>query len=210
MPVEIDDFLRLARGVIHIGANTGQERDVYEHYGLRVLWVEPIPAVFEELELNLTGYERQKALQALVTEEDFVPCQFHVSNNEGLSSSLLALKHHRDIWPEVNFIETIELPSITLPTLLHQAAIDAADYDVLVMDTQGSELRILQGALPVLPHFNYIKTEAPDFEAYAGCCQLAELDAFLSQHGFRELACEQFASRAAGGSYYDLVYQKIT
>ena len=138
-----------------------------------------------------------------------MPCQFHVSNNEGLSSSLLALKHHRDIWPEVDFIETITLSSITLATLLRKAEIDAADYDVLVMDTQGSELRVLQGALPVLPHFKFIKTEAPDFEAYEGCCRLAELDAFLSQHGFCEVAREPFASRAAGGSYYDVVYQRV-
>ncbi len=208
MGVDADDFLKLATGVIHVGANTGQERDVYAHYGVRVLWVEPILTVFEELQQNLNGYERQQALQALVTEADFMPCQFHVSNNEGLSSSLLSLKLHRDIWPEVDFIETIELQSVTLPTLLRQAEIDAPDYDVLVMDTQGSELRVLQGALPVLSHFKFIKTEAPDFEAYADCCQLAELDAFLSQHGFREVAREQFASRPAGGSYYDVVYRK--
>ena len=67
MAVEADDFLKRATGVIHIGANTGQERDVYAHYGLRVLWVEPIPTVFEELKENLNGYERQQALQALVT-----------------------------------------------------------------------------------------------------------------------------------------------
>ncbi len=210
MQTDPDNFLSQVSGVIHVGANTGQERDLYQHYDLRVLWIEPIPAVFEELQLNLNGYERQQALEALVTEQDFALCQFHISNNEGLSSSILALKHHRDIWPEVDFVETLDLFSITLTTLLQRAKIDAADYDVLVMDTQGSELRVLQGALLLLPNFKFIKTEAPDFEAYEGCCQLAELEAFLSQHGFREVAREQFASRAAGGSYYDVVYQRVT
>lgn len=40
---------RRGDGVVHVGANLGQERELYEHYGLNVLWVEPIPEVFEQL-----------------------------------------------------------------------------------------------------------------------------------------------------------------
>ena len=58
-------------------------------------------------------------------------------------------------------------------------------FPALVMDTQGSELLVLRGADPRLPSFAFIKTEVADFEAYSGCCQLAEVTAFLSARGFR-------------------------
>src|SRR5512142_1548427 len=51
-----DAFLRRVRGVVHVGANTGQERDTYEKFGLDVLWIEPIPDVFQQLKTYLDGY----------------------------------------------------------------------------------------------------------------------------------------------------------
>ena len=41
-----DDFLRDVTGVVHVGANTGQERDKYARHGLSVIWVEPIPDIY--------------------------------------------------------------------------------------------------------------------------------------------------------------------
>jgi hypothetical protein len=35
-------FLRDVTGVIHVGANTGQERFLYRLFGLNVIWIEPI------------------------------------------------------------------------------------------------------------------------------------------------------------------------
>jgi len=201
-------FLRRVHGVIHVGANTGQERHLYEKHGLRVLWIEPIPEIFEKLKANLAAFPPQRALQGLVTDQDGADYSFHVSNNDGLSSSLLDFNQHKDIWPDVTFEKTITLRSHTLSSLLEQERIDPADYDALVMDTQGSELLVLQGAAPLLKHFTYIKTEVPDFEAYAGCCRVADIAQFLERHGFKELSRFPFALHPHGGRYYDVVYQR--
>jgi FkbM family methyltransferase len=199
-------FLRSARGVIHVGANVGQERELYRRYDLEVLWIEPIPDVFARLRANIAAFPRQRALQRLVTDRDDASYEFNVANNDGESSSILALKEHRDVWPKVQFTRTITLNSTTLATLLARERIDAARYDALVMDTQGSELLVLHGAEPVLGHFKFIKTEVPDFEAYAGCAQLADIERFLRDRGYEELARNRFASRPGGGHYYDVVY----
>ncbi|MEO8465542.1 MAG: FkbM family methyltransferase [Gammaproteobacteria bacterium] len=98
--------------------------------------------------------------------------------------------------------------SVTLPTLLEREGLDIMRYDTLVMDTQGSELLVLAGAAGLLPGFAFIKTEVPAFEAYEGCAQLAEFAAFMAARGFAELARNRFASRAAGGNYYDVIYQR--
>ena len=201
-------FLRAARGVIHVGANVGQERDLYRRYGLEVLWIEPIPDVFVRLRANIAAYPRQRALERLVTDRDDEIYEFNVASNDGESSSILPLKEHHDVWPEVRFTRTIKLKSSTLATLLARENVDAARYDALVMDTQGSELLVLRGAEPVLEHFRFIKTEVPDFEAYAGCARLEDIERFMRERGYQELARNRFASRPGGGHYYDVVYAK--
>jgi 2-O-methyltransferase len=203
-----DRFLRSARGVVHVGANVGQERELYERHALNVLWIEPIPEVFAKLKANVAGFRRQRALECLVTDRDDAWYEFHVANNQGESSSILALKDHKDVWPKVEFTRTIKLRSATLATLLARERIDLADYDALVMDTQGSELSVLHGAEPVLGQFKFIKTEVPDFEAYEGCAQLEDVERFVTGHGFTELSRNAFARHPGGGRYYDVVYRR--
>ncbi len=201
-------FLQHAHGVIHVGANSGQERDVYRKYQQPVVWIEPIAEVFATLTRNLRDYPQQRAFRYLITDKENETYSFHIANNNGASSSILDLKLHKDIWPGVKFEKTISLTSTTLPTMLAKENLRPADYDALVMDTQGSELLVLQGARPILDGFRFIKTEAPDFEAYAGCCMVAELTDFLSVEGFREMSRSKFAEHAGGGSYFDVVYQR--
>ena len=38
-------YLKNISGIIHIGANEGQEREKYKKYSLSVIWVEPIPQI---------------------------------------------------------------------------------------------------------------------------------------------------------------------
>jgi len=203
-----DSFLRDVSGVIHVGANYGQEREQYNNFGLRVIWVEPIPEVFSELKRNIREFSNQRAYQALVTDVDGKEYKFHISNNNGASSSILEFKQHKDIWPNVNYTASISLNSITLASLLRKERIDPCDYQALIMDTQGSELLVLQGSVPVLENFKYIKTEVPDFESYEGCCQLVDINAFMKKHGYIEFSCNKFASREAGGDYFDIVYRR--
>lgn len=203
-----DRFLEHVSGVIHVGANTGQERVLYHRFNLRVIWIEPIPRVFDELSANLRGYPNQRAIRSLVTDRDGEEYRFHIANNNGASSSILDLKGHMDIWPEVSYKETILLKSTTLASLFETENIDPSGYQALIVDTQGSELLVLRGSVPVLHGFEYIKTEVPDFESYAGCCQLSDMDAFMYQHGYVQLSRSKFASRPQGGSYFDILYKK--
>lgn len=113
-----------------------------------------------------------------------------------------------DIWPDVNYKETILLKSTTLASLFDRERIDPSNYQALIMDTQGSELLVLQGSIPLLHNFEYIKTEVPDFESYADCCQLSDINAFMNQHGYIEFSRNKFASWPQGGSYFDIIYKR--
>lgn len=201
-------FLREVKGVIHVGAHIGQERSLYAQYRLKVLWVEPIPELFAALSENISAMPDQRAVRALVTDFDDKMYSFYVTNNEGKSSSIFSLSLHKDVWPEVAEQKTIQMTSVTLPTLLATERLDSSDYDALVLDTQGSELMVLKGAESMLRSFSFIKTEVADFAAYEGGCQLPEMESYLTQLGFVEYARNQIASHPAGGAYYDIVYRR--
>jgi FkbM family methyltransferase len=203
-----DKFLKEVSGVVHVGANLGQERELYSKHGLSVVWIEPIPEIFNQLQANLQGYKKQVAYQAHVTDVDDKEYEFHVANNSGASSSILELKEHKDIWPEVNYTKTISLRSITLSSLFEKEKVDGSKYQALIMDTQGSELLVLRGTLPILNKFKFIKVEVPDFESYEGCCQLSDINKFMIEQGYKEFSRNKFASRAEGGNYFDVVYKK--
>ncbi|MBP6311054.1 MAG: FkbM family methyltransferase [Flavobacteriales bacterium] len=206
--VGLDVFMRHTDGVLHVGANEGQERQIYHEQGLKVLWIEALPDVFEKLLHNLKHYPDQTGLKYLFTDVDDKNYTFHIANNGGASSSIFDFKEHGDIWPDVKMERTIELQSRTLASVVAEHAIDLAQYQTLVMDTQGSELLVLKGAVSVLEQFRYIKTEVADFEVYAGCCTLNDLGEFLGHHGFNEVARNCFAERPEGGKCYDVLYER--
>ena len=202
-------YLKNISGVIHVGANTGQERDLYYKHNLNVIWVEPIPTVFNKLKENIKDFKNQKAIKALITNKDNVEYKFNIANNNGASSSILTFKDHKDIWPDVFYEDTILLKSITLEKLIEKEGINCNDYQALVLDTQGSELLVLKGSTSILKHFKYIATEVADFESYKDCCTLADIKVFMDEHNFKEEYRSKFAERKEGGNYYDILFKRV-
>jgi len=203
---DIDHYLRGVTGVVHVGANTGQERPIYRDHGLNVLWIEPLPDIFEKLQRNIELFPNQKAIRALLTDSNGQEYTFNIANNEGASSSIFELARHREIWPDVDYVSSTTMTSTTLDAILDQDP--AQQYDALVIDTQGSELLVLKGACRSLPRFTYIKTEAADFESYQSGTQVRELVSFLGGAGFRLVKSVRFAKSQKGGQYFELLFKK--
>lgn len=208
--IDIDDvssFLKHSRGVIHVGANKGQERYLYDSLGLDVLWIEPIPAICKRLRRNVAGFRKQRVLEALLLDQPGTQVVLHVANNGGASSSIFDFKLHTDIWPDVRYTHDLPLTSKTLPGLLHESGIEVGRYDALLIDTQGSELLILQGARDILSAFRFIQVEAADFAAYDGAATTGQITTFLNEAGFRFLSSRRLAVHDGGGTYCDMVFE---
>lgn len=182
---------------------------MYARYGLKVAWVEPIPDIFRELQSNLTDLPDQTAYNCLIAAQDGMKYEFHVSDNEGSSSSILEpSKQLAEEWTKISFY-SIELEALSLPTFIRTNGINLASFDILVLDAQGAELLILEGAKEILSCFRYIKSEAVNFEVYSGCCQLPELDAFLSKHRFKQKGRFILSRSPKGGRQWDVLYQRV-
>ena len=201
------NFLSDVRSIIHVGANEGQERDLYAEHNLSVLWVEALPTVYAILDANLTTYPRQRAVQALVTDKAGQRHIFHVSSNIAASSSIYNFALHRDIWPDVVFTHDVELISDTLDAIIKRQEFRKS-ADALVMDVQGAELLVLLGAEKLVKQVRYIKTEAADFNSYEGGTNVNELIVHLTKCGFDLVEREAFAEHPAGGRYYELLFKR--
>jgi FkbM family methyltransferase len=198
--------MKTLKGIIHVGANTGQERDDYARHGLNVLWIEPVPWVFKELKSAISTYPKQQALEYLALDNDDDTVAMHISNNDSLSSSVMDFALHRDVWPSVHFTRDIKVQSHKLDTIVDKERVDLGNYDGLVLDTQGSELRVLKGAERVLRHVRMVKIEVADFEAYAGCPRPEDIAGILQAYGLKEFTRASFAAHRSGGHYYDIIY----
>ncbi len=199
-------FLRSCRSVVHVGANTGQERDLYARDNLDVLWIEPIPAVYAQLVHNIREYPHQRALQALITNRAGDMRTLNIASNNGASSSILDFALHKDIWPEIGYVSQMEIETTTLDDLKRGGAL--GPVDAVIMDAQGSEHLVIEGASDVLASARYVKAECADFESYVGCATLEALSEMLNARGFQSVRKDAFAHRSAGGTYYDVLFRK--
>ena len=113
---------------------------------------------------------------------------------------------HQDVWPSVHFMRDIEIQSRKLDTIMDREHINLADYDGLVLDTQGSELLVLKGAQRVLRNMQMVQVEVADFEAYVGCPSPAQIADFLGACGLTEWRRISFAKHSDGRHYYDIIF----
>ncbi len=197
------DFLDSARGVIHVGAHTGQERDLYGD--LPVAWVEASPLVYQVLCEQTAGKPKQTAYQYLIA--DGKPYRFGLSNNAAQSSSIFDFAQHKAMWPGVGHVASTRLDSITLRDFIDWHHIDLDAFDTLVLDVQGAELLALQGAGDYLRRFRWVQAEAADFEAYHGGCQLRDIDEYMAAHGFLREQLHCCKAMEGVGSYYEAVWR---
>lgn len=203
-----DSFFKKIDGVIHVGANEGQERFYYQKCGLNVIWVEPIPTVYAQLKNNIKNIQGQIAYQCLLTDADDKDFEFQIIGDNGESSSIFELADHQDVWPDVRRTGSMHLKSLTLSTLVKNEKIDLSNYQGLVLDTQGAELLVLRGAENILHNFSYIKLEAADFNLYQNGCLLDEIVAYLKKFNFQEKKRSDFAQHSSGGRCYDVIFYR--
>jgi FkbM family methyltransferase len=195
MPFQLFDVIRdlglpAPRGVLQVGASYGQEMGWFVDNGIQAgVFIEPLPEPFAVLSQSCRQRPNFVAVNALCAETTGERVNFHVASNGGMSSSMLAPKNHLQEFDFVRFDQQVELVSNRLDHVIaflrangHGAACDA--LDLLYMDTQGAELRVLRGAGPVLEGINVVLTEVTRNQMYDGAPALGELMAFLEPQGF--------------------------
>ncbi|QFU74440.1 FkbM family methyltransferase [Halioglobus maricola] len=172
------------RGIIHVGANTGQEFEVYRSSEARhVVYVEPISTVYKKLKEKVEQQPGHVALQAVCSDVSGEKVSFNISSNNGESSSMLGLGNHGKLYPGIKYVGSEEHITTQLDQLLADRWQDA-DFNVLVVDTQGADLKVLQGASRLLDTLEVVYVEIAEIRLYEGGCVWTEIFELLSDKGF--------------------------
>jgi FkbM family methyltransferase len=179
-------------GIMHLGAHRGTEAEIYNWFGKNVIWIEASPEIFENLEENLFFYKNQKAVQALLNDKDDEILKFNISNYDGACSSMFEFTNEiqkSEQWKNRNhkMINSINLKSITLDTLLKNENIVPKNFDHWVLDLQGAELLVLKGSEKSLKDCNSLLIEVSTKQFYNNSSLWIEVKEWLNKRGFKNL-----------------------
>jgi len=175
---ELFSFFKVnVKGILHIGAHKCEELETYLKYTTvdKILWIEAIESLIKQ---NLEINPLLNIVNAVVSDEDGKDIEFKIANLTNCSS-ILDLKYHKEIHPEVEIVETISMKTKTIQTLYKENNINPTKYNTLIMDIQGAELLALKGMGNILNNIDIIYVEVNEKELYEGCCKLEDLDTFL-------------------------------
>tara|TARA_Y100000590_G_scaffold470209_1_gene662772 strand:- start:5064 stop:5783 length:720 start_codon:yes stop_codon:yes gene_type:complete len=196
-------------GIIHMGAHRGGEAPIYDWFQKKVIWIEANPKIFNDLNQNIQEYYNQKAYNYLLSNVDNELKEFNISNNDGASSSIFKFGNlsvgNESQWKERNLkmVNVIKLKSISLDTFVEENKIDIELYNHWVLDLQGAELLVLNGAENSLKKCKSIFIEVSQGEVYKDGAQWNEIKSFLHKKNFKN-------SWDIEGSHTSVLFKKIT
>lgn len=165
-------------GVIVAGAHYAEEHPDYVAAGIkRFVYIEPCAAAFNMLKNKFAAHHHIQLFNYACGEVECEQVMYTGSQNEGQSNSLLKMAKHTQIHPGIT------LPNTELVTVKRLDSLGLAHkgYQLLVMDCQGFEGRVLRGATETLKQMNYVYTEVNRDEVYQGCTLVDELDELLHE-----------------------------
>jgi len=186
-----------ADGCIHVGAHYAQEHPDYVTAGIkRFVYIEPCAATFNVLKNKFAGHHHIHLFNVACGEIEGQQVMYTGSQNEGQSNSLLKMQKHLEIHPGIT------LPNTELVTVKRLDSLGLAHkgYQLLVMDCQGFEGRVLKGATETLKQINYVYTEVNRDAVYENCTLVEELDELL--HEFDRVETGAWV----GGMWSDALY----
>jgi FkbM family methyltransferase len=172
-------------GIIHIGANDGQERYDYAASGASpCIYVEPIDSVFAALKSHIAEFPGHIPVQAVCADREGQTVTFNISSNKGLSSSFLPLGAHAAFHPDVVYTDTQKMTTTTVDALIKRLDLPSVP-NLMVIDTQGTELNVLMGATETLQGVDAIFSEVSESPLYENGCTLGEITSFLKLFDFQ-------------------------
>jgi len=174
-------------GVLHIGANAGQEAAEYDAAGCNVIWIEGDPEVFDRLRPAIAGYPAQHAYCCLCSDVDGQTVKFHVASNDGGSSSVLPPNDGVFAVFGVQMVASRELITSRLDTYFAKHGVSLGGFNLINIDVQGFELPVLRGLGNQIARFDSIIAELNWAAAYQGATLPHALESYLAGHGFRRV-----------------------
>lgn len=177
-------------GVLQVGANYAQEMNYFLENGIKCgVFIEPLPEPYAYLANLCKQLPNFVAVNTLCTDEVGKSYTFHVASNAGMSSSILKPARHLQENDYVSFPTTVEIVSSTVDHVINFInenghANITPHLDLMYLDTQGAEFKILLGSHKTLKNVKYIFTEVMRADLYEGQVPFLTYCSYLEAIGF--------------------------
>lgn len=193
------------KGVLHLGANVGEEAKAYDAAGIKnVIWIEANPELIPTLKQNVEYYGH-RVFNFCVGDEN-KETVLHLSNNAGQSSSVLKLGTHKKHHPTVHYerdvtVHMMRIDSFfrTLPDQTEKYSLEGIDF--LNADLQGFEGQALRGMGDLLNQIKWVYLEVNREYVYEGNALVGEIDQYLKGFGFKPIE-EKWTKANWGDKFY--------
>lgn len=170
--------------VLHIGAHIGQEAPFYAECDAGVIWIEANPNSIQELEENISKFSGQKAFNLLLGKQTSSGIPFFIATNEGASSSIFTFRDSENTGsPKMS--DVLILDMFRLDDVFDSK--DLETYRHWVLDVQGAEIEVLEGAGKLLSVARSILVESKRYSEYKGGANWDDLLNFLKSRGFQNM-----------------------
>ena len=200
-----DELRRHVRGIFQVGIGEfGEEKEWIDAEVKNQIYVEPIERHYKNHLKRIIPSDTVHSFNCALSNENGTK-PFYICNNDD-SCSLYPISPNI---PEFcNWMRTdTSIPMVvkTLDSLVAENNIDMSLFNLLYMDTQGSEHEIIEGARDNIHFFDIIVAEIFYKEIYTGPKMFSEWEGFMESFGFRLKRKHDFHD----GVFTDAVFVKI-
>lgn len=170
--------------VLDVGANEGQYARMLRQGGYpgRIVSFEPQSAAFDRLQAGASGDSDWTALNLALSDTDGT-ARINVAGNSVSSSLLGMLPSHAESAPESGYVGAETVTTRRLEALFDSLAPTGTPVYMKV-DTQGTELKILEGAGSALALIDTLELELSLVPLYEGGPLFADMLEWLSSRGY--------------------------
>lgn len=182
------------KGLIHAGANDGEEVPGYLELGIRhLILFEPLASAWAKAASLETPEDCEFTVDNAALSDYDGESHLNVTPGHGKASSLLdndfkhpEIKAKWDDQTEYIGKQFCHVRRFDSWAEANKEMIDLANYDCLVLDTQGNELEVLKGCGKLLKNFKFLTVELSDKPIYKGEHAGQEVIDWLDKQGFKQ------------------------
>ena len=174
------------KGVIQVGANTGDELGAFLTKTNKILCFEPVEEALDILRsrVNQNNLQDKVIISDYIVSDKTGEIEFYVGQQSG-NSSMFDLNPDRPQFHHGNVHDKKVLKnSITLDDFFAQSDIKSEDYNFIFMDVQGAEHLVLLGAKETLKNIDHIYMEVSYFPVYLNTLLYDDMVALCDQLGY--------------------------
>tara|TARA_E500000305_G_C4026171_1_gene241924 strand:+ start:2741 stop:3559 length:819 start_codon:yes stop_codon:yes gene_type:complete len=186
------------RGCIHVGAwNCAELGDYVQLFGENVHWVEANRNSYWLTSRPRANAYGQKVYNFAAYDIDNEEIELLIPSRGDCSTLVRSQKE------EFQPTEVAKINTKKLDTFIKENNIDMSTVDVLNIDAEGSEFKILKGIEENLKFINFVIIEVSiDPDRFPGTPLFEEIKAYLEKRGFLLVAVSNFGAQGWGDAFF--------